>query len=260
MIKPSPSKVHEWWRHLERCKNAPQHVNVEAKQEVLARRQHKATKENTALAVLPVHQMTGRPVPLSLTRTVSIIDTPTTPTPVCDAAERPTNRQRMESTTSIEGDHIAPFYGELFSDPPPWSAEQQAKFSADLCRLLVVCNIAWMAVEIPFWRAFFTKWLPQCQMPGRRELSGRILDQESAKVLENMKEKVKDRFGTGQCDGWKNINKTSIIGTMVNVEYEVCYFCQYELHLDDNLIFDNYSLTFSTQLTCPHFQKQLQNC
>ncbi|KAJ8584681.1 hypothetical protein M405DRAFT_746608 [Rhizopogon salebrosus TDB-379] len=115
---------------------------------------------------------------------------------------------------------VAPFYGELFSHPSAWSAERQAEFSADLCRLLIVCNIAWMAVEIPFWRAFFTKWLPECQMPGRRELSGRILDQESVKVLDNMKEKVKDHFGTGQCDGWKNINKTSIIGTMVNVEYE----------------------------------------
>jgi len=204
---------------------------MEAEQEVLARRQHKATKENTALVA---RQMTGHPVPRSLTRSISILDTPTTPspTPVHDESERTTNRQRMESTTSIDGDDIAPFYGELFLDPPAWSAQQQAEFSADLCRLLVVCNIAWMAVEIPFWRAFFIKWLPQCQMPGRRELSGRILDQESAKVLENMKEKVKDRFGTGQCDGWKNINKTSIIGTMVNVEYEVCYFCQYELHLD----------------------------
>jgi hypothetical protein len=34
----------------------------------------------------------------------------------------------MESTTSIEGDRIAPFYGELFLDPPPWSAQQQAEF------------------------------------------------------------------------------------------------------------------------------------
>jgi hypothetical protein len=42
MIKPSPSKVHEWCKHLETCKNAPQLVNVEAKQEVLARR-HQGT-------------------------------------------------------------------------------------------------------------------------------------------------------------------------------------------------------------------------
>jgi hypothetical protein len=150
-------------------------VNAEAKQEVLACCQHKATKENTALAVYPT---TGYPlaVPLSLTRTLSNIEIPMTPTPasVHDKSRRLTNWRWKESTTSIEDSSlmVAPFYGELFSHPPAWSAEWQAEFSADLCRLLIVCNIAWMAVKIPFWRAFFTKWLPECQMPGRWELSG----------------------------------------------------------------------------------------
>ncbi|KAK7684286.1 hypothetical protein QCA50_012610 [Cerrena zonata] len=34
-----------------------------------------------------------------------------------------------------------------------------------------------------------------------------------------MKMKVSGKFGTGQCDGWKNIAKTSLIVSMINVEY-----------------------------------------
>ncbi|EMD37962.1 hypothetical protein CERSUDRAFT_29916, partial [Gelatoporia subvermispora B] len=48
---------------------------------------------------------------------------------------------------------------------------------------------------------------------------GRILDQESHKVVVDMKTRVKGRYGTGQCDGWKNITKTSLVASMINVEY-----------------------------------------
>ncbi|KIK87039.1 hypothetical protein PAXRUDRAFT_77865, partial [Paxillus rubicundulus Ve08.2h10] len=47
-----------------------------------------------------------------------------------------------------------------------------------------------------------------------------VLDEESEKVINEMEGKVKGRFTTGQCDGWKNVSKSSIIGTMVNVEYK----------------------------------------
>ena len=36
-----------------------------------------------------------------------------------------------------------------------------------------------------------------------------------------MKSKVSGKFATGQCDGWKNIAKTSLIASMINVEYVV---------------------------------------
>ncbi|KIK78817.1 hypothetical protein PAXRUDRAFT_162969 [Paxillus rubicundulus Ve08.2h10] len=56
-------------------------------------------------------------------------------------------------------------------------------------------------------------------MPGSKQLSGRILDEEAEKVIEGMKPKVKNRFATGQCDGWKNIVKSSIVASMINVEH-----------------------------------------
>ncbi|KAF9234020.1 hypothetical protein BU15DRAFT_66052, partial [Melanogaster broomeanus] len=67
--------------------------------------------------------------------------------------------------------------------------------------------MAWLAVEIPYWRAIF------------QNRNFRVLDEQVGDLLEEMKLKVQDRYGTGQCDGWKNVSKTSIIGTMINVEY-----------------------------------------
>lgn len=91
----------------------------------------------------------------------------------------------------------------------------------DMCLLLVACNISWWAVEHPYWRYFFQKWNPGCTIPGRQQMSGAILDREAARVVKKMEEKVQGRFGTGQCDGWKNIAKTSLVAFMVNVEYQV---------------------------------------
>ena len=105
----------------------------------------------------------------------------------------------------------------------PWKSEVQTEFAADLCRLLLVSNIAWWAVDQPYWRHFFRKWMPQCYMPGSKQLSGRILDEEATKVVETMKMVVHGRYATGQCDGWKNVNKSSIIATTINVEYSVCF-------------------------------------
>ncbi|KIK97920.1 hypothetical protein PAXRUDRAFT_807235 [Paxillus rubicundulus Ve08.2h10] len=54
----------------------------------------------------------------------------------------------------------------------------------------------------------------------REEVSGRILTEEVNKVLGEMKTRVENCYATGQCNGWKNVNKTSLIGTMINVEYK----------------------------------------
>ncbi|KAF9230433.1 hypothetical protein BU15DRAFT_30072, partial [Melanogaster broomeanus] len=100
-----------------------------------------------------------------------------------------------------------------------WSQARQAEFAADLCRLVIACNMAWLAVEIPYWRAFFQKCSSKTRpesscLPGIKAPGSQVGD-----LLEEMKLKVQDRYGTGQCDGWKNVSKTSIIGTMINVEY-----------------------------------------
>ncbi|KIK75505.1 hypothetical protein PAXRUDRAFT_172667 [Paxillus rubicundulus Ve08.2h10] len=56
-------------------------------------------------------------------------------------------------------------------------------------------------------------------VPGRKQLSGHIIDEEADKVVEGMKQVLKGTFATGQSDGWKNIMKTSLVASLINVEY-----------------------------------------
>ncbi|KAI0363380.1 hypothetical protein BV20DRAFT_958420, partial [Pilatotrama ljubarskyi] len=100
-----------------------------------------------------------------------------------------------------------------------WTRQTQDEFEADLCRLFVACNIAWAAVDHPFFRVFFSRWLSQAIIPNRKALSGRILDKEAERVAASMKDASRGRFATGQCDGWKNITRESLAASTVNIEY-----------------------------------------
>ncbi|KAI0634627.1 hypothetical protein C8Q77DRAFT_1026903, partial [Trametes polyzona] len=100
-----------------------------------------------------------------------------------------------------------------------WLDSTQEAFTADLCRLFVACNISWTAVNHPYFRTFFARWVPHAILPSRKTLSGHILDQEALRVAEGMRWEVDGRFATGQCDGWKNITRDSLVASMLNVEY-----------------------------------------
>ncbi|THU88732.1 hypothetical protein K435DRAFT_555492, partial [Dendrothele bispora CBS 962.96] len=92
-------------------------------------------------------------------------------------------------------------------------------FHTDMCWLMVSGLVAWHAVENPFWQYFFSKWVPGSVLPSRGVLSGRILDEEVEKAEAKTRLNTANRYGTGQCDGWKNVAKNSLITAMINVEY-----------------------------------------
>ena len=123
-----------------------------------------------------------------------------------------------ESTPFLD----SPFYTETTPTPHGViiSSEEREMFTSDLCKLFIVANIAWWAVEIPYVKDFFWKWM-KVDLPGRKLLAGRALDQEVGRVQERMKAEVHHRFATGQCDGWKNVSRDSIIASMANVKHKV---------------------------------------
>lgn len=127
---------------------------------------------------------------------------------------RPVKRRRTEAGLDV------PFYGET-QQPQPWPEHIQQQFQADLCRLIIACNIAWWAVDHPFFRYFFGRWMPEALLPGRKVLSGRILETEAQRILAEMKTAVGHRYATGQSDGWKNVSRTSLQASVINVEYTV---------------------------------------
>lgn len=151
--------------------------------------------------------------------------------------------QNERTSRSLTDTPIIPdvFYAHNNALRPSWTQEQHEQFASELCMLMIVCNIAWWSVEQPYWRFFFQKWMPGSQIPGRREISGRILNEEAEKVVGKMKGKVSGKYGTGICDGWKNVSKTSIIASMINVAYTVSNQ-SLSSNRETNLIFQAYLL------------------
>ncbi|KZT64568.1 hypothetical protein DAEQUDRAFT_678347, partial [Daedalea quercina L-15889] len=131
--------------------------------------------------------------------------------------------RRTGTNSSVADEQLSGAMSSTEQSWPPraasWPQWYQNEFAADLCKLFIVANIAWYALEIPFFRYFFTKYMGQANLPGRKELSGHILDEEADKVTKHMQSDVKGRYVTGQCDGWKNISKDHIIATIINAEY-----------------------------------------
>jgi hypothetical protein len=72
----------------------------------------------------------------------------------------------------------------------------------------------------------------------RQKLAGRILDNKAKITEDRMKLKIQGKVGTGQCDGWKNKAKKSVVSTMVTVENEVCimYFTDWLQESDSSLV------------------------
>jgi hypothetical protein len=107
------------------------------------------------------------------------------------------------------------------ANSPKWPAKTQREFAEDMCRMLVSAGIPWNAANDPGFEQFFVKWLPNATLPDRRALAGHLLDKELERVEDRTRSKVEGRYATGQCDGWKNIAKQSLVATMVTVNNEV---------------------------------------
>ncbi|KAH9001857.1 hypothetical protein EDB86DRAFT_2769004, partial [Lactarius hatsudake] len=71
-------------------------------------------------------------------------------------------------------------------------------------------------------------------------LSGRFLDKEVERVEDHLRSKLDGKIATGQCDGWKNIAKASIVASMVTVDYEPFLIRTHDISADrktgDNLL------------------------
>ena len=51
-----------------------------------------------------------------------------------------------------------------------------------------------------------------------KALKGQILDSEVQRVEAQTRQRMEGKVGTGQCDGWKNVAKTSVCTSMITVE------------------------------------------
>ncbi|KAJ6580435.1 hypothetical protein DFH09DRAFT_912463, partial [Mycena vulgaris] len=95
------------------------------------------------------------------------------------------------------------------------------EFTADLCKLCISCNIAWLLLRSQL-LLFFLKYVPEAKTSDRRTLSNQVLDSLVIQPEMEMKSKVARKLATDQCDGWRSNAKASISATSVIVEGKVC--------------------------------------
>ncbi|KAJ6616252.1 ribonuclease H-like domain-containing protein [Mycena sp. CBHHK59/15] len=92
----------------------------------------------------------------------------------------------------------------VISEPrlPVFKKQKQKQFESDILKFWTVLNASYNSIEIPFVTKFFNDWVPGAELPGRRALSGRILDTEVENIQADIQKKVKDEFATASVDGW----------------------------------------------------------
>jgi hypothetical protein len=100
------------------------------------------------------------------------------------------------------------------------STEQQKRFESDLCKLWVANGWSWNSVNNPQTHDFFQKWRPEANLPDRHKLSGSVLKGELETANAAMHETIKGQIATGMSDGWKNIKRTSLLASMLSVDYK----------------------------------------
>ncbi|KAH7922722.1 hypothetical protein BV22DRAFT_1106461 [Leucogyrophana mollusca] len=86
--------------------------------------------------------------------------------------------------------------------------------------MFVSAGIPWNAANDPEVQKFVVKWIPGAKVPDRWRMSGVLLDRQVVKVEARTKEQIQGKLATGQCDGWKNIAKASLVSSMVSVDFE----------------------------------------
>lgn len=90
-----------------------------------------------------------------------------------------------------------------------------------MLNLFTVCNIPFNVADNIELELFCAKWIPGSNVPERRALSGTYLNSAVEAAHSKTREAVEGKYATGQSDGWKNIAKTSVITSMMNVERQV---------------------------------------
>ena len=189
IVLPIPGKISKMKAHLNNCQNISNETRIQA------------------IAELPANKENVTPLPSTMHY---LPDTQLDPGPSNSAAPaRPLKRSR----TSISS------FGD--DSGPQWSTSLQENFDDDILKLFVSCGFSWNSASNPQMRLFVEKWIPGANLPDRRALSGRILDREVAKVEARTRERIKGNIATGQCDGWKNVAKTSVVTSMITVEHLV---------------------------------------
>ncbi|CAG8791821.1 42223_t:CDS:2 [Gigaspora margarita] len=99
----------------------------------------------------------------------------------------------------------------------PLEEDQQKNFEQLLLKATVSCGWAFSWIENPEVKALFEFLFPLVKLPSRKLLSGQILAEYAKNTTESIKETAQNETNgvTLAYDGWKNIKKESIFGSVL---------------------------------------------
>lgn len=158
--------------------------------------------------------------PLSATQATSTgpSSPPSSPTPI------PPSKRARTSPSDAAAPNQASHGTTSSCSSHTWTAERNHELAQDLCRVFLMCNIPWNAIDNTEMILFLQKYLPGATIPERRKLSGTYLDTAVTRAQALTRARVQGKLGTGSSDGWKDIVKTPVIASMMAVDREVRSF------------------------------------
>lgn len=139
-------------------------------------------------------------------------------------------RQPKKEDLELQLNESKPF--KPASQVPALKSEKeiQKEFNIELCKMVIETGSSWKLASHPAFHEFINtcaklESIPHILSP--QTLSGPILNQVLTQVESEIYAKIKGKLGTGQCDGWKNRSRTSLVASMVSVEGQVSFLLIY---------------------------------
>lgn len=101
------------------------------------------------------------------------------------------------------------------------SDQHQEEFNRNICDIFVACGLPWNEAGNPILKRVLRKWIPAASIPNRQTLSDHVLPERVAEVEAHAKMVTRGKLAMGQCDGWKNIAWSPIVGMLMTVQGQV---------------------------------------
>jgi hypothetical protein len=129
--------------------------------------------------------------------------------------------KRLKISHSAPATIFSPSSGVPSTSRSSAQGDRQTEFDDDLCNMFTACGIPFNVVANPAFRWWIGKWILGVHIPGRDKLSGALLTKAASKVIAKTATKVRGQLANYQCDGWKNVAKTSVVTSVMVVSNQV---------------------------------------
>ena len=134
----------------------------------------------------------------------------------------------QRSLASLHQSHAAPStpppsYQSLPTLLPPHGtpAGDTPEIDQQFLRAFISAGWSYNSVTDPEVKKLFAMMNSHYKVPNRNKLSGPLLDREFECTQKRITERQRGHYATGQCDGWKDLSKNSLLAFLVTANGEV---------------------------------------